>query len=141
MESQTEIAANPGQSTSPSKRGTVPQGSSDVPRENLSLERDSPLFQQAARSAVHEPQITAVFAGRYRVTRTLHSSFGVETLLAVAEATSESVVIKAISLSAFTAGARLRLEHEQGVLDRIGNDCLASVREIGRGADCWYCVR
>ena len=94
-----------------------------------------------SQSASHEAQIAAVFAGRYGVTRILHSDSGSQTLLAVADQTRESVVIKAISLSAFSAGARLRLEHEQAVLEKIGNHSLASLREIGRGADYWYCIR
>jgi hypothetical protein len=35
----------------PLKKGTVPVGNIDLPRKNHSLERDSPLFQQAANSA------------------------------------------------------------------------------------------
>src|SRR5256885_64698 len=38
-----------GSPNSPLKKGTVPPGNIVLPREHLSLERDSPLFQQAAR--------------------------------------------------------------------------------------------
>ena len=95
----------------------------------------------ASGSAAHDAQIAAAFAGRYRVSRSLHDNCGWEALLAVDDQTRQSVVIKAIPVSVLTTGARLRLEHEQAVLEKLGNESLASLREIGRGADCWYCIR
>jgi hypothetical protein len=46
------VAEEPG---SPLKKGTVPLGSIDLPQENHLLERDSPLFQQAARQKPSTP--------------------------------------------------------------------------------------
>ena len=95
----------------------------------------------ASRSAAHDAQIAAAFAGRYRVSRILNSDCEWETLLAIDDQTRQTVAIKAIPFVALTTGARLRLEHEQAVLERLGNASLASLRELGRGADCWYCIR
>ena len=105
-----------------------------------------PLVQQAAnagapRGASHDAQIAAAFADHYRVTRSLHQNSGWETLLAVDDRTRASLVIKAIPFAALTAGSRLRLEHEQAVVEKITHVSLASLREIGRGVDHWYCIR
>src|SRR5436190_14153235 len=101
----------------------------------------APPGSSASQRASHDAQIAALFAGRYRVTHSLHSDCGRETMLALDDQTRENVVIKAISSSTLTAGARLRLEHEQAVLEKIGNGSLASLRELGRSDDCWYCIR
>src|SRR5690242_13862813 len=94
----------------------------------------------ASQSAAHDAQIAAAFAGRYRVTGSLHSGSGWETLLAVADQTRESDVIKAIPFSGLTAGWRLRPGHEQAMWAKLGDGSLASLREIGHGADRWYCA-
>ena len=89
----------------------------------------------------HAARFESVFGDRYRVIRDLPGASRSQAVLAVESQTGEAVVIKAVSLQALTAGAQLRLEHEQSAFQNITPDWLEPLREIGRSGDCWYCVR
>ena len=60
-----------------------------------------------------------IFAGRYRVVRTLKQGKGIETLLATDIEQGEEVIIKIASDTFLSVGAQMRLEHEAGVVRQI----------------------
>jgi len=99
------------------------------------------LNPAVAANSPHCAPVARIFGGRFRVAHLLHSVSGSETLLADVGESGEAMVIKAIALPTLSAGARLRLEHEQGVLRDSGSAYLAPIQEIGRSAGWWYCVR
>ena len=86
-------------------------------------------------------QLSAVFEERYEIVRPLPGASSPATLLGIETSTGNTVVIKTVSLQTLTSGKKLRLEHEQHVFQDFASKWLEPLREIGRGDDCWYCVR
>jgi signal transduction histidine kinase/CheY-like chemotaxis protein/tetratricopeptide (TPR) repeat protein/tRNA A-37 threonylcarbamoyl transferase component Bud32 len=80
------------------------------------------------------------FASRYRIKRTLKSGDGTETLLAADLTTGATVVIKTAKTDSFSATARMRLEHEAGVLMRLKNATLTPLLDHGCEGDLHYLV-
>src|SRR5437879_6367417 len=75
---------------------------------------------------------TELFAGRYRVLRSLKKANGVETLLALDLSRDQRVVIKTAADEALSTGAQMRLEHEAEVLRQIQCPWVAPLLHWGR---------
>lgn len=90
---------------------------------------------------LHDLHVDQVFGNQYHVTQTVRATSRSETVLAIHRQTGETAVIKAFSVQLLTAGARLRLEHEQSSFLNGKPECLEPLREIGRDRDWWYYVR
>ncbi len=87
-----------------------------------------------------EPDGERTFGGRYRILRSLKKGQGVETLLGRDLAESEAVVVKTTVAGAFSTAARMRLEHEAGVLRRLRSPQFAPLLDLGREGDLLYLV-
>jgi hypothetical protein len=94
-----------------------------------------------ALESQHDSRVESVFGGRYRVSRPISHHTKSESLLAFDRESGRSVVIKAVSTQELTAGTKLRLEHERASFKVVGQDGLEPIREIGKHADWWYCIR
>jgi signal transduction histidine kinase/CheY-like chemotaxis protein/tetratricopeptide (TPR) repeat protein len=81
-----------------------------------------------------------VFAGRYRVQRTLKNDPDTQTLLAADLTAGATVVIKTARTESFSATARMRLEHEAGVLMRLKNAAFTPLLDHGCEEDQLYLV-
>jgi serine/threonine protein kinase len=90
------------------------------------------------RSGAH---VNDIFGDRFQVVRALRGASKEETLLATESVTGDAVVLKFVEPKKLTAGAKLRLEHEQSAFQNTSTEYLATLREIGRGDDRWICVR
>ncbi len=71
-----------------------------------------------------------LLGSRYRRVRELKSGGGVTTMVGVDTATGIEVVVKAVGVTAVSAGARMRLEHEAQVLRGLDSPRLASIVEV-----------
>jgi PAS domain S-box-containing protein len=72
-----------------------------------------------------------LFAGRFRALRLLQQGQGIETWLAKDLSTGESAVVKTAPCNTLSVGARMRLEHEAGVLRQISSSRIAPLLHIG----------
>ncbi len=72
-----------------------------------------------------------MFAGRYRIEQTLKSGPDTVTLLAADLTSGAMVVIKTARAESFSATARMRLEHEAGVLMRLNNAAFTPLLDHG----------
>lgn len=97
--------------------------------------------QEQAAGQPLDVQIRAVFGNRYQPVKLLPEASRANTVVAIECQTGETVVIKTVPLHGLTAGARIRLEHEQTAFHDAQMDHIAPVREIGQGRDCWHFVR
>lgn len=95
----------------------------------------------SAQGTQHDSRVESVFGGRYRVSRAISDRTKAESLLAFDRESGRSVVIKAVPTHELTAGTKLRLEHERASFKIVGQDGLEPIREIGKHADWWYCIR
>lgn len=77
---------------------------------------------------------------RYQVVHTLKSGEDTETFLASDLTRDRKVVIKTAVASSFSASARMRLEHEAGVLSQIKNGLSAPLLDSGTDGDQVYLV-
>ena len=85
--------------------------------------------------------LETVFAQRFETTD-VQLVASLTEIQVVRETHSGSVkVVKSVPLQTLTPAAKLRLEHEQATLQHIVPECLAPLREIGRGRESWFCVR
>lgn len=82
-----------------------------------------------------------VLSERYKMVRLISQGQGIETHLAVDEATGQPVVIKTTDTAALSSEARIRLEHEGAVLRRLTHPRLATIVETGYVDDTLYVVR
>jgi diguanylate cyclase (GGDEF)-like protein/PAS domain S-box-containing protein len=82
-----------------------------------------------------------LFAGRYRLGRSLKSGHGVDTFLAVDDTNQSQVVLKSIFPHLIHDAARLRFEHETKVLRRLSGTGLAGLYDAGVTDDHWYLVQ
>lgn len=71
-----------------------------------------------------------LLGGRYRRVRELKSGGGVTTMVGVDTESGADVVVKAVGVSAVSAGARMRLEHEAQVLRQLESPRLASIVDV-----------
>jgi two-component system sensor kinase len=95
----------------------------------------------AARVAVQaDAPLAELFGRRYRATRVLKEGTDRRTLLAVDRANGGVVVVKALSVRHFTAGARMRLEHEVAMLQQAPDERLTRVLDAERQGDILYLV-
>ena len=85
-------------------------------------------------------QSRRVIGGRYLVLRQLKTGDDTETLLASDLKRNESVVVKTAAAAAFSASARMRLEHEAHVLSQIKNGRSAPLLDSGAEGDQVYLV-
>jgi two-component system sensor kinase len=81
-----------------------------------------------------------VLGGRYQVRRVLKTGQDTETLLATDLASGAAVVIKTAAAAAFSATARMRLEHEVHVLSQIRHGPFTPVLDHGATGDHVYLV-
>ncbi len=82
-----------------------------------------------------------ILGGRYQVLRTLKRGQDTETLLATDLAHNSAVVIKTAAVEAFSATARMRLEHEAHVLAHLDpGPGLAALLDFGTEGDHVYLV-
>ncbi|MFM9964144.1 MAG: response regulator [Planctomycetaceae bacterium] len=81
-----------------------------------------------------------VIGGRYLVLRQLKQGDDTETLLATDLTRETNVVIKMAAAAAFSASARMRLEHEAHVLSQIKNGRLAPLLDSGTEGDHVFLV-
>ena len=86
------------------------------------------------------PQDSRVIGGRYQVLRRLKNTDNKETLLATDLKRHATVVIKTALEAAFTASARMRLEHEAHVLSRVRHGGFAPLLDFGSEGDLVYVV-
>lgn len=73
-----------------------------------------------------------ILGGRFRTKRLLKEGLGVSTLLGTDLLDGGDVIIKTTSLSALSASAQTRLEHEAEVLRQVRSPYLASLLFVGR---------
>ncbi len=82
-----------------------------------------------------------LFAGRYALSRALKRSNGVETWSAQDRRTGADVVVKSIDAGIVHAAARLRFEHESGVLRQLSGRGVAELYDSGQVDDRLYLVQ
>ncbi len=107
----------------------------------MGLQAEITFEQDGTAESPQDSQFHTALGDRYQTIQALQGASRPETLLAVGRQTGKTVVIKTVSIQSLTAGARLRLEHEQVVFQTATSNWLAPLREIGRSRDCWYCIR
>ena len=81
-----------------------------------------------------------LIGGRYQVLRQLKQGDDTETLLATDLTHDTKVVIKTAAAAAFSASARMRLEHEAHVLSQIKQGLFAPLLDSGSEGDQVYLV-
>jgi len=86
------------------------------------------------------PQDSRVIGGRYQVLHQLKNADRKETLLATDLKHAATVVVKTAVEAAFTASARMRLEHEAHVLSQVRNGGFAPLLAFGSEGDLVYVV-
>ena len=79
-------------------------------------------------------------AARYQITREVHSSQYASTLLAEDEQTGGTVVVKAVTLTALTAGVRTRIEHEASTRYLVKSESLVPIDDFGVADGLLYVV-
>lgn len=97
--------------------------------------------QEPAAGQSVELQLRAVFGNRYQPIKLLPNASRAETLLAIQCKSWETVLIKSIPLQGLTAGARIRLEHEQTAFQNAPLNWIAPIQQIGQSQDRWHFVR
>src|SRR5206468_3812293 len=103
----------------------------------LEMTLASPVLAGPPPEAMAEARL---FAGRFRVSRTLKKGNGIETLLATDLDQGQQVIIKAASDKFLSVGAQMRLEHEAGVLRHIRTEGLAPLVHLGREDNLLFLV-
>jgi two-component system sensor kinase len=98
------------------------------------------LGSEVAPELDWEKPAAKTFDGRFQVLRALKQGNGVETLLARDLEQGRLVVVKTALDENLSAGARMRLEHEAGVLRHINNPWCAPLLHLGRDEDFLYLV-
>ena len=90
--------------------------------------------------SVDAPDDSRVIGGRYKVLCRLKSADNKETLLTTDLKRDAKVVLRTALASAFTASAKMRLEHEVHVLSRDGNKGFSRLIAFGSEGDIVYVV-
>src|SRR5262245_26073470 len=85
--------------------------------------------------------LDSVFPDRFEVAEIFSAGSASATRLVRDAKTGSTAVIKSISLPTFSTGSKLRLEHELSAFQNVSPECLAPLREIGRGSEHWHGVR
>ncbi|HEY6004774.1 MAG TPA: BREX system ATP-binding domain-containing protein, partial [Anaeromyxobacter sp.] len=78
--------------------------------------------------------------GRYRATRLLKRSLGVETYLGTDPQSGDAVVVKRMAAAEISPGAQLRLEHEAEALRWHQAPWIAPLLDVGREGDVFFLV-
>jgi len=81
-----------------------------------------------------------VVLGRFRPKRLLRKTPEVETFFGTDSSTGDHVIIKAISTASLPAGARMRLEHEVGLLRQAKTRWLAQLVDVGDEHNTLYVI-